>query len=197
MVYIYDKIQDFTAERLEESLACLSDQRREKAMAFKHELGRKQCVIAYMLLCQGLREEFGIDEKPVFEYGEHGKPVIVGHSDIHFNLSHCATGVACAVSSRPIGIDIESVRSVRENVVRYSMNEQEQQEIFSSATPDLTFTILWTKKESVLKLTGEGINDNMKSILLPEKLKGINIETKVCNDYVYSVAEYQDEMAGK
>ncbi|MBQ7157061.1 MAG: 4'-phosphopantetheinyl transferase superfamily protein, partial [Bacteroidaceae bacterium] len=172
MVYIYDKIQDFTAERLEESLACLSDQRREKAMAFKHELGRKQCVIAYMLLCQGLREEFGIDEKPVFEYGEHGKPVIVGHSDIHFNLSHCATGVACAVSSRPIGIDIESVRSVRESVVRYSMNEQEQQEIFSSATPDLTFTILWTKKESVLKLTGEGINDNMKSILLPEKLKG-------------------------
>lgn len=51
-------------------------------------------------------------------------------------------------------------------------------------------TKLWTKKESLLKLTGEGINDNMKSVLSPESMSRISMETNVCDNYVYSVASF-------
>lgn len=190
MIYINDDIDGFSIQSLEECIENLPSQRKEVALKYKHELGRKQCVLAYLLLCKGLYSEYGITDKPVFEYGEHGKPTIIGHEDIHFNLSHCKTAVACAISDAPIGIDIESIRPVKESVVRYSMSDEEAKQIFESANPDIEFTKLWTKKESVLKLTGEGINDNMKSVLSPERLNNISVETIICDTYIYSVSKY-------
>src|SRR5574344_1538452 len=132
MVYIYDDLLGFSADKLNESLDNISPQRREAALKYKFELGRKQCVLAYNLLCTGLEEEYGITEKPVFEYGEHGKPSIIGHDDVHFNLSHGKTAVACAISEKPIGIDIESIRVARESLVKYCMNDEEVEAIYSS-----------------------------------------------------------------
>ncbi|MCR5312828.1 MAG: 4'-phosphopantetheinyl transferase superfamily protein [Bacteroidaceae bacterium] len=197
MVYIYNNIDSFSDEQLTESLDKLSEQRRESALKFKHELGRKQCVLAYLLLCKGLEKEYGIKEKPVFEYGEHGKPSIIGHANIHFNLSHCKTAVACAISNEPVGIDIESVRKAKEPLVKYCMNDAECETIFSAANPDMEFTKLWTQKESVFKLTGSGINDSLKEILNEAALKGIIVTTTQCEKYVYSVAKYDNDFEGK
>ncbi len=192
MIYINDDIYGFSAEKIAECIENLPSQRREVALRYKHELGRRQCVLAYLLLCDGLEREYGITDKPVFAYGGHGKPSIIGHEDIHFNLSHCKTAVACAISDKPIGIDVESIRPVKEAVIRYAMNDDEVQQILTSPNPDLEFTRLWTIKESVLKLTGEGINDDMKNVLNTEKLKGISIENIMCDGYVYSVASYTE-----
>ena len=84
MIYLNDHLDDFDFNA---ALPLLSEQRRQQALRFRHELGRKQCAAAYLLLCEGLQQEYGISERPLFDYGEHGKPVIVGHPDIHFNLS--------------------------------------------------------------------------------------------------------------
>ena len=163
MLYINDHIDELD---LEQVAAELSDQRREQMMRYKQELGRRLCAAAYLLLREGLRREYGIEEPPVFEYGEHGKPSIVGHPEIHFSLSHCREAVACVVSDRPVGIDVESVvRRYKEGLVAYTMNEQERQLIAAAPQPDVAFTRLWTMKEARLKLTGEGITDDLKQAL--------------------------------
>ena len=133
MLYINDDIAGFDFEA---ALPLLSDQRREQALKFKFEQGRKTCAMAYLLLCEGLQKEYGITERPVFEYGEHGKPFIIGHPDIHFNISHCREGVICVVSDRPVGVDIESIREYRESLVRYTMNDREVQQIERAEHPD-------------------------------------------------------------
>ncbi|MBQ2130529.1 MAG: hypothetical protein II431_04225, partial [Prevotella sp.] len=102
----------------------LSEQRREQVLRFKHILGRRTCVAAYLLLRKALLEVYGITEKPVFEYGEHGKPSIIGHPEIHFNLSHCKEAAICVVSNHPIGVDVESVREYKESLARYLMNDE-------------------------------------------------------------------------
>ena len=107
MVYIDEHIMDFD---LGAALQLVSKQRREQALRFKFERGQRTCILAYLLLKKALHEEFGITANPVFEYGEHGKPIFVGHPEIHFNLSHCREAVVCAVSDRPVGIDVESIR---------------------------------------------------------------------------------------
>ena len=186
MLYINDRLMELD---LDEALVMLSEQRREIAMRFKHDLGRRTCIAAYLLLCQALREEYGISEKPVFEYGEHGKPSIAGHPDIHFNLSHCREAAACYVSRRPVGIDIEAVRQVSPSLVSYTMNDEEQQLIAGSQQPDVEFMRLWTRKEALLKMTGHGIDNNLKDVLSthPEA----DISTTVSDDgrYIYSVAK--------
>ena len=184
MIYIDDRLDLFD---LDASLSLLSDERRERVMRYRNEGDRKRSAAAYILLCKALSEEYGIEEKPLFAYGEHGKPIIVGHEEIQFNLSHCREAVACAVADEPIGIDIESVHRYNEQLARYTMNDSEMEEILSSERPDIAFTRLWTRKEAVLKLSGEGLRSNMKDVLSGRE----DITTTVSPDerYVYSVAK--------
>ena len=73
-LYVRDDLAAITSEELEAAIASLPEWRREKALRFKHEQGRKECTFAYLLLCQALKEAYGIDEQPSFIIGEHGKP---------------------------------------------------------------------------------------------------------------------------
>ena len=185
MFYLNDDIGHFDVAA---ALPLLSQQRREQCLKFRHELGRKTCAAAYLLLCEGLRREYGIVERPVFEYNEHGKPAIVGHPDIHFNLSHCSEAAVCIVSDHPVGIDVETVRPYKESLARYTMNDDELAQICQAPRPDVAFIRLWTQKEAVLKLQGTGIRNDMKDVLT--SFRGQLATTVSPNGrYVYTIAE--------
>jgi len=191
MIYLNDRIDEFD---LQAALPLLSEQRRQQALKFKFELGRKTCAAAYLLLCEGLRKEYGITERPLFEYGEHGKPTLlftnhqspVTRHQIHFNLSHCREAAICVLDQQPVGIDIESIREYKDSLARYTMNDEELQHIALAERPDVEFTRLWTLKEAVLKCRGTGINNDIKNVLTGHE----NTETTVNLErgYVYSVA---------
>ena len=182
MIYLNDDLAGFNFEA---ALPLLSEQRRELALKFRYELGRKTCAAAYLLLREGLKKEYGITEPPVFEYGEHGKPMIAGHPEIHFNLSHCREAVLCVVSDRPVGCDVESIREFHESLVRYTMNDVEVRQIEQAPRPDVEFIRLWTMKEAVLKLSGEGIRDDLKSVLQGED--GFQTVVNEEKNYIYSI----------
>ena len=120
---------------LEAALKEISAQRREQALKFKHEQGQRLCVLAYQLLKEGLQQEYGITGNPIFEYNEHGKPSIVGHPEIFFNLSHCKEAAICVVNDQPIGVDVEAIREYKDGLAEYTMNENELQQIKIAANP--------------------------------------------------------------
>ena len=184
MIYLNDDIAHFDFEK---ALPLLSRQRREQALKFKYELGRKTCAAAYLLLREGLRKEYGILEPPVFEYGEHGKPMLSGYPHIHFNISHCREAVLVVVSDRPVGADVECIREYKDSLVRYTMNDAEIARIEQSDHPEVAFIRLWTMKEAKLKLSGRGITDNMKDVL-----DGTEDFLTVVNEkkgYIYSIIQ--------
>jgi len=182
MIYLNDDIEHFDWQA---SLPLLSDQRREQCLKFKHELGHKTCVAAYLLLCEGLRQEYGIENPPVFEYGEHGKPFIVGHPEICFNMSHCREAAICVLSERPVGVDIESIHRYSESLARYTMSDAEMAQIEQAERADVEFIRLWTLKEAVLKRSGEGIRNDMKHVL--DHLKDAKTVINEKKGYIYSV----------
>ena len=186
---IDDNMTPMTEEQFNDCLSRVSAQRREKVLKYKFPAGREQSLKAYMLLQQLLKEEYGITEPPVFRELENGKPVIIGHEDIHFNMSHCKNAVACAVSDKPIGIDVERIQDkVNESLAQYVLNEKELEDI----TP-LKFARLWTMKEAVVKLTGRGITGKEQlRPLLNDYYNGKSpwqIITKDFPDYVVAIAE--------
>ena len=182
-VFVSEAIWEFD---LEAALKEISEQRREQAMKFRHEQGQRLCVLAYQLLKQALREEYGITENPVFEYNEHGKPTIVGHPDIFFNLSHCKEAAVCAISNQPIGVDVESLREFKEGLVRYTMNDEEVREIESAVDPTRAFILYWTMKEATMKLIGTGISNDMKTVIDTTTYKYTTVERQ---RYIYTVCE--------
>ena len=189
----YRIIDDFATDA--ESLRCLLDSlpqwRREAALKFRHEQGQRECALSYNLLSEMLGFQ------PEFRIAEHGKPYVkmpLCDEMIYFNLSHCRKAVACAVSDNEVGIDVECIGRYGERLARYCMCDEEMQRIQESADPDAEFTMLWTRKEALLKLTGEGINDDMKTCLSSERLNGIVIDCGLNKEkgYAWSVAHYSD-----
>ena len=183
MIYLSEDIWDFD---LSKALSEISEQRREQALKFKFEQGQRLCVLAYQLLKEGLRKEYGIIENPIFEYNEHGKPSIVGHPGIYFNLSHCKDAAVCAISNQPIGIDVESIRELKDSLVNYTMNEEEANMINSSDNPASAFIRLWTMKEATMKLIGTGISNDMKSVIDSSKYKYTTVDKQ---RYIYTICE--------
>lgn len=174
MIYYDDHIWDFD---LQQALAEVSPRRREYALRYRQERDQRLCVASYNLLWCALRIECGIDEAPVFNYDVHRKPVLQGHPDIHFSLSHCPEAVACAVSDHPVGIDIESTGHYTIEVARHVMDNDEIRQIEASAQPAVTFTRLWTMKESLYKLTGDDNNGDIRHML--DKTPPVTFETIV------------------
>ena len=192
-LYLEDNLLQYTAAQIENIIATFPPQRREVAMRYKFEQGRKESALAYQLLCQGLKEHYGIDKMPSFSIGEHGKPTLTEHAEIHFNFSHCKNAVLCAISEAPVGVDVERIGRYREELARHCMSEKEMQEIQTSDNREVTFTRLWTQKEALVKLQGTGITDNLKNILT--ETENVHIETTVNEEkgYVYSVATFMSE----
>ena len=171
---------------LQVALGEISEQRREQALKFKFEQGQRLCVLAYLLLKQALREGYGITENPVFEYNEHGKPSIVGHPEIFFNLSHCKEAAICVVSDQPVGVDVESIREYKESLVKYTMNGREIAQIKSAENPAAAFIRLWTMKEATTKLIGTGISNDMKTVIDTAKYKYTTVDRQ---RYIYTICE--------
>ena len=191
MIYLDDDIAHFDFEA---ALPLLSRQRQTQALQFRFEQERKQCAMAYLLLCKGLREEYGITEPPLFAYGEAGKPYLPDHADIHFNISHCREAVVCALSDRPVGVDIECVREYDASLMDFTMNETEKEQILRSPHPDLAFIRLWTRKEAVLKCSGQGLVDDMRHVL-DERPAELVTNTGPEGHYVYSICYGNQDVA--
>ena len=94
----------------------------------------------------------------------------------------------CAIDTQPIGADIEVFRDIGVDMINYSMNDKEQQIILSSANRSATFLKIWTQKESVFKLIGTGIDNNLKNIL--NNNTKYSIESFETDKMVYSIAKY-------
>lgn len=187
MILINDHLSDLN---LDEALQQMSAQRRTYLLGFGNERARREGAAAYLLLCQALRQTYGITAPPVFSFGQHGKPFMAEHPDIHFSLSHCREAVACGVSDKPIGIDIETPRSFSPALLAKVMSQAEADAILTDENPQLAFSRLWTRKEAVFKLTGTGITDDIRTVLTT--MKQVDVSTVVSPDgrYVYSIATY-------
>jgi phosphopantetheinyl transferase len=127
----------------------------------------RQRELALGLLERGLTEagavigtETGTEIGEILR-GEFGKPYLA-NSDICFNYAHCEYGVACAVGSSEVGVDIQEIRAVSPAVVRRVCCAGEIREIESGGNSD--FIKIWVQKEAYAKFTGRGLAEGFARI---------------------------------
>ena len=97
-----------------------------------------------------------------FGQGEHGKPYLPDYPQVHFNLSHSGERVMCIMGPAACGCDVEQVDRNQKQIdlVIRCLAESEQRQAARSA---VDFFRIWTLKESILKLSGEGITIPLNS----------------------------------
>ncbi len=198
MLIIRDDIQDIAQAEYDAIVASLPQWRQDVVATYRHIEDRRESALSFHILQQALAEEYSISNVR-FIKNAHGKPSLKNHEDIHFSISHCRHAVACIISSRPVGVDIERLGRYKERIARYSLSDEELASLYyvkhdgmsQEESADLQFTILWTKKEALLKLIGTGITDDITQIL--HMYEGqVNFRTTINTEkrYVCTTAEW-------
>ena len=101
-------------------------------------------------------------------YGTHGKPALSDSFSPHFNISHSGKYAVCALSEVPCGIDIQEKKELRNHrIFEKILSEKEQDEVLFSTDQAAAFYKYWARKESFLKLTGQGITVDLRGISKP------------------------------
>lgn len=113
-----------------------------------------------------------------------GKPFI--ENAPQFNLSHSGNFVVCAVDDKPIGVDIERTSRMKGSIFNRIASPLEKEKAAATQDGELLeyYCSVWTKKESILKLTGEGIRKKLSTVCTESE--GC-YRTEKLGDYIYSV----------
>jgi len=188
MLYIFDEIDLIDDDFLETYKSLLSAERYEKMQKLRTPQKKKASAIAYMMLRFALSESYGINDAVEFIYTDKGKPLLKSYPDIHFNLSHSKGAVACVVSNKEVGVDVQYITPIKDSLAKRVLAESEYARYKSSPTQEEYFCELWTIKESYLKLIGKGITTELRDIVADE------IKEKMIykfNDYYYCVCGSQ------
>ena len=170
----------------------LTDQMQTRVMKYTRLIDRQLSAAAYILRIEGLKEQFGLQTDYTLSFSENGKPFLTTHPEIHFSLSHSGNASVCVLSDSPVGVDIEDLNALQdagfEDTVCFTMNSSEQEIIRKANDRKLQFLIFWTQKEALLKLSGKGIRNNMRSVL--EETIDFDLQTFIKdNRFVYSIAQ--------
>ena len=117
--------------------------------------GRLAQSMSAELLCRELLASLRPGESYFLEEDASGKPFLP-HSPLFVSLSHSGSFVAAAAADRPVGIDLQEKRMIREGVLRRWYSHAEREWIDAGDAGERAIR-LWTMKEAYAKLKGTGI----------------------------------------
>lgn len=162
MIYLFEELDVFSEEQLQQGLALLPEKRREYVLRFLQRKDQTQSAVGWLLLAYGIRQEYGMEKIPDFQKTASGKPFFQEENMPFFNLSHSGNFVGCALHEEEIGLDLQKLTPAKPSLVRRVCTDEEQ----ISVKSDLDFCRIWAMKESAVKLTGEGITGSFQDILV-------------------------------
>lgn len=137
----------------------LSEAERERAKAISSDAARAAFVAGRAGVRRAASLYTGISPGDLLlEAAANGKPFFA-NAAIHFNLSHSGGAVVAAFSGLPVGIDIEPRGRCRdfEGIASRFFHPDEA----AAVNGEESFLRLWTGKEAMLKLSGEGISGGL------------------------------------
>lgn len=137
----------------------------ERADRYRFERDRSLFIYSRMLLYRALHDLTGRHDWAL-GHGPQGKPEIVrgpGSPEVHFNLSHTAGLVGCAISTEHlVGFDVEGTARQRDVLSIadrfFSAAEARYLRDLPAARRAEAFLRLWTIKEAVTKALGGGLS---------------------------------------
>jgi len=122
----------------------------DNAFKYKIEINKKEHLASSYLKNKYINK--------IMKLNEYDKPLA---DNIYFNVSHSYGFVIIGISEDyEIGVDIEKIREVKDDLIRYISNAIEYKYI----NDNKSFYQIWTEKESLVKCLGRGLFGNVKDI---------------------------------
>ncbi len=181
----------FSEETLLQAYNALSPSRKAHIDRLKQQADKIRSLTGELLV-QSLLQEYYPLVSGVLHRHPGGQPYLAG-CNLFVSISHCDQMVACAVSQKPVGIDIEKIRPVNLKLCRHICVEDELEYLLKGNrdlihhncdNPEILhrFFEIWTGKEAYFKKCGTGITD-LKSVNILSLPRDIHI----VDDYMVQI----------
>ncbi|WP_340014968.1 4'-phosphopantetheinyl transferase superfamily protein [Paenibacillus sp. FSL K6-1318] len=162
-------------------LSQVSAERRAQASRFVRQADAYRSVLGEMLTRVTLSKLTG--RRPAdlsFTRNSYGKPSLIHHSNVQFNVSHSGDWIALiSGGTGELGVDVEKIAPIDMQIAERFFSPTESQ--FLAAQPAEmqreTFYRLWTLKESYIKAVGMGLSMPLDSFaILPDERENWHCE---------------------
>ena len=162
-VYLVKIDSEWDHAELKQHLSALPQEIKDRILRYKGWKERQSRIAGKLLLLR-LIKDFGLDHSlHDLQYTSFHKPFFAG--DFDFSIAHSGDMVMCAGSLRSkIGADIEMINLIELTDYREQLHPNEWQMIQTATDQPRMFYEIWTKKEALLKATGQGVDMELAGI---------------------------------
>lgn len=164
--------KNLSFEEVSDFLPLISDDRRDKISVMKDDKAKVMSLMTEKLI---LEQASTILSLPINQLKvkktEKGKPYLDGVKDFYFSVSHSDDIIVFCASNKPVGIDVEHKTGRYMDIARRFFTTDEYECLSSSTDKEREFLTLWTKKESYIKMIGEGLYCPLNSFDVTGDLK--------------------------
>ncbi len=157
------------------SSSFLSEENIMELSRYKLEETKKEKAVSLILKNKYIGE---------YSLNSYGKPI---SKDCFFNISHSKGCVVFIKDDVPIGVDIEKIRPVEDDLIEYISSKEEKEYI----KDEKSFYEVWTNKESLTKCIGTGIKEKIKDI---PSIPINNVKSYKNNKYRSKTIKYLDSV---
>ncbi len=169
-VHLWHADLDSAASGLHRLGRSLSKEERRRAVRFHFATDRERFVAARGVLREILARYLNTTATCVhLGQGTSGKPFLLDHRHLRFNISHTWSTMLVAVGrEREIGVDIErldadvAIGDLDETTL--SMPEQRVLDRLDGESRRAAFLAFWTRKEALVKADGRGLSLRLSDI---------------------------------
>ena len=184
-------IQGLTSQEYDRWYELMDEEKKARVDRFRFVEDTKRTVAGEMLARKAISKWCNVPaESVVFGKNNYGKPFAKDLA-VEFNVSHSGDMVVCAVSDRPVGIDVEQIRPMRDSVAKRICSQEEldywSAPSISEAERLNRFFEIWTAKEAYCKCIGIGIQDFAQ--LRQQNVLEMERTTTLLGEYMVSVIE--------
>lgn len=146
------KLKDCKEVDLENQIELVSIARREKISKLKQKKDKLLSLTAGLLL-EEMLANLGIKDYTI-ECTKYGKPYLANEKNVYFNISHSGDMCICAVYKSEIGVDIQEIKNVSQNLIDRVTTKREKEHLERKDKKEEFFR-LWAIKEGYVKYKGE------------------------------------------
>ena len=139
------------------SMKNLTKERQERLKVISDSNKKESFMMSEFITIEILEKHYGIQKPEIL--GKAGEKPLVKNTDrINFSRSYADKNMVIAIDvDHQVGVDCEQIISRDRKVMEYFFTDEEKEYVAKSSDKDLAFTVIWTRKESYMKYTGEGL----------------------------------------
>lgn len=160
MYFYVKKIEELISEKeLPRAILSFGMQRKNEILSISNKKKKLESAAATMLLHQ-LLVDFGYDKDEIIK-NEQGAPELKNQKEVFCSISHSGEYVACAISEKKIGIDIQEMKEGKRTKISERFFHEKEQKLCELDYSLELFYKIWTSKESYVKMNSCGLAGNM------------------------------------